>query len=654
MKRVISWASIFVLATVTWAWGNVSPHPGFLWQSAEPFAEYDVAIYSTGESIKIVDSDRIANVSRYVPSAPLPPGEYRFTVTRANAPVAEQKFVIAKPEIEIVVKSGSDMTEIRAALNKAKAATSSRVQFEPGEYLLQPGNEGTLFEIADTTNLIIDGGGAKFIIADIARVASINNSRHITLRNFEIDYSFPAYTAARVESIDETGSMQLRLLDGYSPPETVARFMEEQRGLFYDAQNPRMAEEVPLLVYMLGPWEKLEESIYRLTAKNPRDVRNVKPGMIYVSAPRYVPQGVEIQHSEDITLVDITAYYLPGIGVSTVFAEDLKLIRLNFLRRKERLLAVQNGGTNLHNARIGPWVEGCRFENTGDDCNHINALVMTAIRQPGPNRIDIDNSLPGVKLKTKDLQLKVGDRLAFFDRPSGSLLAEARVAIVTPAGQTTEVTLDRDIPTITLGDGKNFPPLNAAQIYNLDAAAGNFVFRGNVFLRGRRTGILAKSGPGLIENNRFEELGGGGVEIFNAPYEGLHGHEILIRKNVFRRGGLVHKNSGAAGALWIVVFLGDPPERLHREVRFLDNEVIDYPGTALQIADVKGVQIEGNHFTNDELSKLREPKAKMIRLRNVTNGVIAQNRLEDKRYHPSAHIEIQDSENVTTDSGIQD
>jgi len=590
----------------------VSPHPNVMWDVEKAFESHRIEIATDEEFQNVVDRDTIENVPRYVPEKPLPPGTYHWRVGAHKG-----SFTVDAPQNEIIIPAGSGMKEIRTALAAAKTNSSTCIRFETGEYHLHPGFEDTVFEIHNTTNLIIDGADAKFVIHDIARLADVKFSKHITFRNFTVDYEGPIYTAAKVESIEPNGTMELSLWPGCVPPETVPRFMEEQRGLFSDPAFPRMAENVPLLVYMKEAWQPLGEDRYRLQAKSPATVKNVRPGMVYVCAPRYKPQGIELYNSEDITFADVTTYYLPGIGVVTSFAEDLKLIRLNMLRRKDRLLGVQNGGTNIHNARIGPWVEGCRFENTGDDNNHISSLIITPVQQPQANTVVVSPQQPGVRGLPPDLDIRPGDTLAFFRRLEASLLAEARVVSATLSGNNTTLVLDRDIPEIECGTGKGNPPLTVTQIYNLSRSCGNFVFRDNAFVRGRRTGILAKSGPGLIENNRFEELGGGGVEIFNAPYEGLYGHDILIQNNTFRRGGLVDKGkSGPAPAIWTEMFhwgvLADP---LHRNIRIVENEISDYPAYAMELCDVTGLVVEGNRIKN-------VGAAEPIRLENVTEAEV--------------------------------
>ncbi len=616
----------------------VSPHPNIMWTAAKSFDSYAIEIASDAEFKNVVDRDTIENVARYVSEKPLTPGTYYWKAGEQRG-----SFAVESPQKEILIPAGSGMDEIRAALASAKTNASTCIRFEKGEYRLHPGFEDTVFAVQGTTNLIVDGQNAKFIIHDIARLAEVRFSKHITFRNFTVDYDVPLYTAAKVESVAADGTMDLSLWPGCVPPETNERFMEEKRGLFYDPEYPRMAENVFLLVYMKEAWKNLGEGRYSLQAAKPKEVLPVKPGMVYLCAPRYKPQGIELYNSDDITFADVTTYYLPGIGVVTAFVEDLKLIRLKMLRRADRLLGVQNGGTNIHNARIGPWIEGCRFENTGDDCNHISSLILTPVQQPQSDVVVVSSQQPGTRGLPPDMDIQPGDKLAFFNQPAGALLAEATVLSAGITGQQTRVVLDRKIPEIICGSGLDNPELKTTQVYNLSRSCGNFAFRNNEFVRGRRTGILAKSGPGLIENNRFEELGGGGVEIFNAPYEGLYGHDILIQSNFFRRGGLVFKKSGSAPAIWIEVFAGEPSHVLHRNIRIIGNRIIDYPGNAIWLHDTKNVRIENNRFENQELDTLRDPDSRLIRLIHIEEAAVENNQFNDGRFKKTQQIQ-KDSE----------
>ena len=150
----------------------VSPHPNIAWQGGGAFETNRIEIASDAEFKSVVDHDTIHNLSRYVPAEALKPGTYHWRTGDQSG-----SFDIDAPQAELMIPAGSGMKEIRRALAAAKTNVSTLIRFEPGTYNLHPGFEDTVFEIEDTENLIIDGGGAKFIIHDIARLARVRFSK---------------------------------------------------------------------------------------------------------------------------------------------------------------------------------------------------------------------------------------------------------------------------------------------------------------------------------------------------------------------------------------------------------------------------------------------------------------------------------------------
>jgi hypothetical protein len=149
----------------------VSPHPNIMWDVEKAFGSYRVEIATDEEFQHVVDHDTIENVARYVPVKPLNPGTYYWKTDAGRG-----SFTIDAPQMEVIIPSGSGMKEIRDALSAAKTNESTCIRFEKGEYHLHPGFEDTVFEVHNTTNLIVDGGGAKLIIHDIARLADVKFS----------------------------------------------------------------------------------------------------------------------------------------------------------------------------------------------------------------------------------------------------------------------------------------------------------------------------------------------------------------------------------------------------------------------------------------------------------------------------------------------
>jgi hypothetical protein len=253
---------------------------------------------------------------------------------------------------------------------------------------------------------------------------------------------------------------------------------------------------------------------------------------------------------------------------------------------------------------------------------------------------------PGKRLTNPDLDIEPGDELAFFDRLNGELLARQLVVSARRSGRQTEVTLAGPVPPIKLGTGRDNPALEITQVYNLSRACGNFAFRHNAFVRGRRIGILAKSGPGLIEHNQFVELGAGGVEIWNAPFEGLHGHHILVRNNLFDGGGLVYRRRGPPPAIWSQMFGAEPSKRLHTHLQILDNRIVDYRGNGIELRDAEQVIVAGNIFEQRHVATLRDPQAANIRLGNVYGALVSGNVFADARFTADRQVAVEQSSAV--------
>lgn len=105
--------------------------------------------------------------------------------------------------------------------------------------------------------------------------------------------------------------------------------------------------------------------------------------------------------------------------------------------------------------------------------------------------------------------------------------------------------------------------------------------------------MLAKGRGGLIENNTFEGLGGGAVEFWNAPAEGLGAMDYIVRNNRIHDCGLITREDAA---IWATLFKSGT-DRLHRNLLITGNEITGFPGPAILLRDVKNAVVENNTIT---------------------------------------------------------
>jgi hypothetical protein len=161
------------------------------------------------------------------------------------------------------------------------------------------------------------------------------------------------------------------------------------------------------------------------------------------------------------------------------------------------------------------------------------------------------------------------------------------------------VTLDQPLPaTVTTGQiGGGALNDSVTQVFNFNRTSNQFVFRRNIVSGGRRVGVLYKGFRSWIDSNLFVGLGGGAMELWNAPYEGLFAQTVLFRNNTVRD---VCQLSRGAAPIWTSVPRPDrssAPALVHRDVMIENNSFDTGPGPTFWLSDVSDVVITGNAIT---------------------------------------------------------
>jgi len=587
--------------------------PHFQWKSTlEPTPEtmpsYDIEIATDKEFNKVVDADRLAAViGWYVPDREIPPGDYWWHVAEVDAkgirgPWSEgRRFSIRLPDRVFEVARNATFADIQRIFSEAAKHTPSVVRFEPGNYRLDPGGAAAFVGFTNTNDLIIDGSGANITFTGFLTFIELEHCLRVLVKNFTFDFDPLPYTAGRVLAVDAVaGTFDVEIAPGHPMPESNPFFERDKKGMIVDPAYPRMKRGVSLVFEHAG-WQKLGDRLYRFTATNRAQLRELAPGDVYVLDPRILT-GFDVDASDDIIFLNLTAHAVANEAFNSHYASRLSILHCGIRLKPGRFIAANNGGHNHHNARIGPWIEGGTWENTGDDICHVNCLVMGVEEKRAPNRVRIPLRNPydavGADIA---LDIRSGDTLQFFNRSEGKLISERRVDSTTKLEKSLDVTLDGDVGDITpgrpgvkrVGVKKVLSDEAITQVFNASRTCNQFVFRNNTVRNGRRIGVLAKGGGGLIENNTFEGLGGGAVEFWNAPFEGLGATDYVARGNRIRDCGLIAREDAA---IWAIIFKpgGD---KLHRNLLITDNDITGFPGPAILLCDTTNAVVSNNRIT---------------------------------------------------------
>jgi hypothetical protein len=587
--------------------------PAFEWEGledvrADAMPEVQIQIAKDPDFKSLVDEDKLPGVINwYVPAKELAPGQYWWRTGLYGKWSEATRFTIIPVKQEFPVARGSSWAEIQSILAKAAVNTPARVVFEKGVYRLDPDGQQKFFNLNSVSDLVIDGGGSEFILKHPVAWIVTENCERLMIKNMTLDFELAPYAAGRVTQVNEREQwIDVEILPGHMLPDDHRVFQRDKKGMVVtEADDFAMKRGLPLVVAHRKV-EHLQGRTYRYHLYN-QQASLFEKGDIYVHNPRWLHDAggdstytVEVKGGGDVILFNMTLHSAANECFGAFYSDRHVMINVKLERGEGRVLSANNGGHNHHNCRLGPWIENCLFENTGDDVCHINGYAMAAESQPAPDTFVFNTDQPYdiFSIQAK-LDMRPGDRLQFYDRKNGRLIAEEKIRAVQNAGKgKLAVVMEHSIEGVVCGSIKNDPAADYAKlknedvtfVFNMSRTCNQNVFRNNTVRNGRRVGILTKGPGGLIENNLFKNLGGGGVEFWNAQFEGLAAEDFVVRNNRIIDCGRITRHHAA---IWAEIFKtgGD---RLHRNLLIEDNEIINFSGPAMRLSDIDGVVLCGN------------------------------------------------------------
>ncbi len=617
--------------------------PHFEWNHCldskpEAMPAYAIQIASDQGFSQLVDEDRLAAViTRYVPDKELAPGDYWWRVAGVDAQGARgpwsaaRRFAVKPPERIVEIRNGATFGDIQAAFAEAAKQTPATVKFAKGDYRLDPCGAAAFIGLTNANDLVIDGGSGNFTFSGFLQFVKLEHCRRVMIKNFTFDFDPLPYTAGRVLAVDaKTGTFEAEIAPGHPLPESNPYFERDKKGMIVDPKFPRMKRGVSLVFEHAG-WQKLATRRYRFTAANPRQLRELAPGDVYVLDPR-IATGFDVDACDEVVFYNLTAFAIANVGFNSHYGNRLSILQCGIRLKPGRFIAANNGGHNHHNARLGPWIEGCTWENTGDDICHVNSLVMGVEAKLAPDRIRLPLRNPYDAIGwSVALDIQPGDVLQFFNRSEGRLVSERKVISVSKLEKALEATLDGDVGDIVPGRPgvkrvglKKVPADDSVtQVFNASRTCNQFVFRNNTVRNGRRIGVLAKGRGGLIENNTFEGLGGGAVEFWNAPFEGLGAVDYVVRDNRIRDCGQIARDHAA---IWATIFKSGS-DKLHRNLLIADNEIIGFPSPAILLHDVQCAIVRDNRIVSAQEKAELDP----ITLNNTADVRLENNTIKEPK-----------------------
>ena len=562
-----------------------SPHPQFLWQrEADVMIDevHRIQIARDQFFAEVVCDDRLEVVSRFVPVKALSPSNYWWRVRRGEGEWSQAvAFEVRAPEKVVSIRAGSDAQTVARVLQEAAVRGPARVDFETGEYAFSVHDRAGLVTLEDAHDLIIDGHGAKLVMAGDTCFLSLRGCQRLTVQNFEARSSQPGHTLVRVLAVDQPNArLVVKPEPGYDPD--VARFFvgKGNGGSFLNRVDPEHHGR-----HLSRGFVSARDA----TARPAPDA----PGQFYIEPVK----ATALPHHETGELAVVTLYRSPFVRMDSTEECTLSNIRLvdhpggpcmGNDNSAQSLLAVkalcrtpadyQGGHSGVNNGRIGAWVEDCEYECLADDGGPAHqALRMKVERADGPDSVILADSWT-------NSDLRPADRIVFMDSLTGHF-AITTLRTVSEGRKTMRLQLDDELAGLANQLGRqSSQSWKGVLVYRYAPSNEDFVYRHNRHVGGRGHGVKFNGTRGWIADNHFENVTGNAVHIGFTYIEAISGvgaRDVVVSGNTIIYSG------------WTPITCLST-SRLGGNIIIRDNHITEGREAAIAIQGCDGVTLRNN------------------------------------------------------------
>ena len=511
-----------------------------------------------------------------------------------------------------------DGPAIAAALAAAKAdGVPSTVIFENKTYRLGDNPAAWhYFQMVNHEDLVIEGNGATLLCSKGNLAFHFNGGRDITVRGLTLDGSEPYFTQGEVVTLDENGSLDVKIMEGYPEPpdETFLRANKHQAHggggrhmIVFEqggrARNIRMGSDH----LYISNITRVSPGVFRFHIEN-----DYLPHMKGMAVGNWISYGFNMANLSDaenvakdksasfygqfaadrvenITFEDINIFgsLNGGIRVSDmpggVTLRNVCIIRKPGTRN---LLSIPSDALHLMNIRGKLLVENCEIEAPGDDCLNVGTLMerIVEVSKEKPTTMTLTTTDNRFYYYT----ILKGDLLQFLDTKTKCEVGIATVEQVEydPRRRSHRIVIDRELPA--------FDPATV-MVLNLNQMTSSTTISNNVMRPYMRNAMLVRAQHMTIDGNNLDGSHGGvmGLNFTYAMGESARLRDISVSNNTiadFQSSGIIAINAyrDREGVLDA------------RDFSITDNVFQVGSNKAIWISGVNGLRISGNRFMNDD------------------------------------------------------
>jgi hypothetical protein len=512
-------------------------------------------------------------------------------------------------------------TDLLSALESKIASGEKSIVIPPGDYRFDQRKGVRFHRIEDVE---IDATGATFWFGPGNGVL-FEECRNSKLLGLTIDSDPLPWTQGVIEEIDpKAETIVVRIEPGYTVLEGD-QLVKPCRISFFDGQT-RL--KLPVVDDQATSFESLGERRLKITKfasyrvfRNPVPGRPVKPGDLVALFVMYGGgANIALKDCEGMRLENITNHGASAFAyVETHGPGGNQYVGCKLTRRPgtNRLMASRADCFHSYMVEKGPLVENCEFSHSGDDLMNIHGFFGLVLDVKSPKEFLLAAPFgailrAGSQLQISDPEAKADPREARVrsveEISDPDILAEAKSLPQTLAEQRKlriRELSQASVTRVLLEEGVSLEKYDVVSCP--DYSGRGAVVRNNHFHNGHIRGILLKSHDVLVEGNRIERTGHGGIVVEPEFYwlEGAFCRNIRIRNNTLVENGWSSFDVAGFGLSHAAIQVGCTfGKRM-------------FPRTLVSGILNQDIQITGN--------KIERPAGYAIMVMNTRQAVIADN-----------------------------
>lgn len=501
---------------------------------------------------------------------------------------------------------------LRKIMDKYRNRSGIELIFEPGRYdfrpVLKENNEYNTngLEIIGMRNFSVRGNGATFVYHGKMRPFLIKNSQGVNLEKFSIDWDRPLISQGEIVSITDD-YLDLKI-DTVQYPFTMDNGVLTFIGEGWKSQLSSAFHNLHTL-YDRGR----KEILYR-TRDNP--LGNIFFGKSEIKAPgiirfyghpaqqvpigtyvtlyhgRYIMPGIEISHTKDTKIEDVTIYHALSHGILAERSENIALLRSSMTvnEQKGRVFSIVADASHFTNCKGKILVDGCNHSGMGDDFINVHGIYTRVLKRLNNKTIEVAAS------GRSSFRLgAIGDEFYFVDSLTMKRDAYARLLKIDTIRKT------RTITSYLLSFNRNIPESidKGHYLENRTWTASLELKNCKILKKHRARGILVTTPKNVVIEKNYFNTAGAAILIegdLNFWFESGANRRVTIKDNIF-------ENCLSSGPEWgeAVITITPSIKRLgsspyHENIRIENNLFKHFDSAILFARSVKNLSFKNNQL----------------------------------------------------------